>query len=89
METFEEKFTHSATEHLQNIYLPRTKPAQIRRIILYHMINASADSGYQIDRVTIIDDDLQRIGRMHVLINSTLRVDLEIIKEKKEVFNGK
>lgn len=84
MEEFVEQFSYRATEHLQACYGPKLREIQISRIILQQAVQASVDSDYPVNRVTILP---VHGGEVTVLINEGIRIDIPLEK-RKEAVNG-
>lgn len=79
-EQFIEEFTYRASEHLRACFRPGMKVGQINRIIQTQVINASADTGYTVYRINILEPSL---GEVTVMFNDGIEVRLPLEKRKE------
>jgi hypothetical protein len=83
-EQFINTFQKYMGAHIQEIYLPKLKPAALSRCIIYHL-QMAADAA----DIVIRSIDIQEVFHMeeyHITVNGLIKIELSLVE--KEVANG-
>jgi len=81
---FVQTFQKYLGAHIEEIYLPKLKPAALSRCIIYHLQLAADAAG-----ITIMSIDIQEITAMeeyYITVNGCIKIEFSLVG--KEVANG-